>query len=144
MISGALRIAVLYSLFASVATLANIGCQALVIWLYRGPLCIELSIALGTVAGLPIKYVLEKRHIFYFESDGFSHDSKLFVLYSSLGIITTALFWSVEYTFHYVFGTDTMRYVGAVLGLAMGYIIKYFLDKRFVFVTRTPASAGIT
>jgi putative flippase GtrA len=26
-----------------------------------------------------------------------------------------------------------MRYTGAVIGLAIGYIIKYLLDKRFVF-----------
>lgn len=26
-----------------------------------------------------------------------------------------------------------MRYLGGVLGLAIGYVIKYELDKRFVF-----------
>ena len=36
--------------------------------------------------------------------------------------------------------TDLMREVGAVLGLAVGYVIKYTLDRRFVF--REPGAIG--
>lgn len=127
------RIAVLYAVFAAIATAVNIGCQALVIWLYKGSFAVPLSILVGTAAGLPIKYVLEKRHIFSFESDSLAHDGRLFALYSFMGVFTTALFWGVEYTFHQAFGTDAMRYLGGAIGLTLGYIIKYHLDKRYVF-----------
>ena len=139
---GVVRLAVLYSVFAAIATAANIGCQALVIWLYQGPYAVPLSILVGTAAGLPIKYVLEKRHIFGFESENLAHDGRLFVLYTAMGVFTTALFWGIEYAFHYVFGTDAMRYLGGVIGLTLGYVIKYHLDKRFVFVNSTTASTG--
>jgi len=130
------RIVVLYALFAAIATAANIGCQAVVIALYGGPYRVPVSILVGTAAGLPIKYVLEKRHIFSFKADSLAHDGGMFVLYSIMGVLTTALFWAVEYSFHIVFGTDGMRYLGGVIGLVLGYVIKYRLDKRFVFVSR--------
>lgn len=136
---GVARIVVLYGLFAAIATAVNIGCQALVILVYRGPYAVPLSILAGTAAGLPVKYVLEKRHIFSFESDNLTHDGKMFALYSFMGVFTTALFWGIEYAFHHLFGTDAMRYLGGVIGLALGYAIKYHLDKRFVFVRRSAA-----
>jgi len=134
---GVVRIAVLYAVFAAIATAANIGCQALVIWLYAGPYAVALSILVGTAAGLPIKYVLEKRHIFSFEADNLAHDGRMFALYSFMGVFTTALFWGVEYAFHTAFGTDAMRYLGGAIGLTLGYIIKYHLDKRYVFRTES-------
>lgn len=136
------RIAFLYSVFAALATAANLATQALVIWVYAGAYAIELSVLAGTAAGLPIKYILEKRHIFEFESESLKHDGKLFFMYSFLGIFTTALFWVTEFAFQWIFGTDLMRYLGGAIGLTLGYIIKYHLDKRFVFVCKTSAQIG--
>ena len=135
---GVARIALLYAVFAAIATVANIGCQALVIWIYKGPYAVQLSILVGTAAGLPIKYVLEKRHIFGFEAENLAHDGRLFFLYTFMGVFTTALFWGIEFAFHYFFATDLMRYLGGVIGLTLGYFIKYHLDKRYVFVHRAP------
>jgi putative flippase GtrA len=56
-----------------------------------------------------------------------------------MGLVTTAIFWATEYAFWLVWGTQLMREVGAVLGLAVGYIAKYQLDRRFVFVRMGPA-----
>ena len=131
------RIAMLYAVFAAFATGVNIASQALVIWLYDGPYAVPLSILVGTAAGLPVKYVLEKRHIFSFAADNLAHDGRMFALYSFMGIFTTALFWGVEWAFHAAFGTPAMRYLGGAIGLSLGYAIKYHLDKRFVFVKRS-------
>lgn len=130
---GVARLAVLYAVFALIAIAVNIGCQAMVIWVYKGPFAIQLSVLVGTAAGLPVKYVLEKRHIFGFESKNLAHDGRVFMLYTFMGVFTTALFWGIEYGFHAAFGTDTMRYVGGAVGLTIGNIIKYHLDKRYVF-----------
>jgi len=136
------HIAGLYAVFATLATAVNIGSQACVIWLYHGAYAVPLSILVGTAAGLPVKYVLEKRHIFGFESDNLAHDGRMFALYSLMGLFTTALFWVVEWAFHTAFGTDAMRYLGGAIGLTLGYVIKYHLDKRFVFVKSSAVGAA--
>ena len=130
---SAARIALVYTLVSAFATVANIGTQALVIWLYVGSYAIEISVLLGTAVGFPIKYVLEKKYVFYFKADNLRHDTRLFILYGVMGVFTTAIFWGVEFAFHHLFGTDAMRYLGGAIGLAVGSFIKYHLDKRFVF-----------
>ncbi len=135
MAKRALTIAALYTLFAAFSTAINIGAQMLSIWLYQGLYAVETSILVGTAAGLPLRYFLEKRHIFAFESKNIAHDGQLFVLYSFMGIFTTAIFWGVEYAFQWLFGTDTMRYIGGIIGLAIGFYVKYQLDKKYVFVS---------
>jgi putative flippase GtrA len=134
MAKTAVSIAVLYTLFAAFSTAINIGMQMVSIWAYTGAYAIEVSILIGTAAGLPLRYILEKRYIFSFQSKNISHDGQLFILYSFMGVFTTAIFWGMEYTFHLLFATDTMRYVGGVIGLAIGFYVKYQLDKKFVFV----------
>lgn len=130
---GVARLAVLYAVFALIAIAVNIGCQAIVIWIYNGAYAVPLSVLVGTAAGLPVKYVLEKRHIFGFKSKNLAHDGRVFMLYTFMGVFTTVLFWGIEWGFHVAFGTDTMRYVGGAVGLTIGNIIKYHLDKRYVF-----------
>lgn len=137
------RIASLYALFAAVAIAVNIGIQALAVWLYRGPYQVPVSVLLGTAAGLPVKYLLEKRHVFAFHSESLAHDGRMFVLYSFLGVFTTLLFWGIEYAFHAIFRSDGMRYLGGAIGLVLGNVIKYRLDKRFVFIRRRSTPAGL-
>lgn len=140
--SAATRLALLYSLFAAIATVVNIGVQMLCIALYSGAYAVEISILVGTACGLPVKYVLEKRYIFVFRTDNLAHDGRLFVVYTIMGVFTTLLFWGVEYAFHLIFATDLMRYVGGVTGLCIGYAVKYQLDKRYVFVKGADAIAA--
>lgn len=138
------RIGMLYVFFATLATFANLGTQALVIWAYRDAYAITISILAGTAVGLLTKYILDKRHIFGFQADNLRHNSRLFTLYALMGVFTTALFWGVEYAFHFLFGgTDGMRYLGGAIGLALGYVIKYHLDKRYVFVSKPSAEVGL-
>lgn len=134
MTKTATKIAVLYTLFAVLSTAINIGSQMLSIWIYKGPLSVEISILVGTVMGLPLRYFLEKRYIFNFTSKNLVHDGKLFVFYSAMGVITTLIFWGTEYAFHLIYDTDFMRYLGGVLGLSIGFYVKYQLDKKYVFV----------
>jgi putative flippase GtrA len=126
-------LAIKYILFAILATLSNILSQDLAGRLYWGVCELYFSMFWGTLVGLVIKYVLDKRYIFSYQTRNIMEDSQKFVLYSIMGIITTCIFWGVELGFDFVFGTKSMRYTGAVIGLAIGYLIKYRLDKRFVF-----------
>lgn len=134
MTKTATKIAVLYTLFAVLSTAINIGSQMLSIWIYKGPLSVEISILVGTIMGLPLRYFLEKRYIFNFTSKNLVHDGKLFVFYSAMGVITTLIFWGTEYAFHLIYDTDFMRYLGGIIGLSIGFYVKYQLDKKYVFV----------
>ena len=131
------KIAVLYTLFAVLSTAINIGSQMLSICIYKGQLSVEISILVGTAMGLPLRYFLEKRYIFNFTSKNLVHDGKLFVFYSAMGVITTLIFWGTEYAFHVIYDTDFMRYLGGIIGLSIGFYVKYQLDKKYVFVNST-------
>lgn len=130
-----MKLAAIYALLAALATIFNIAAQHAFLLIYGGPLDIFVSILAGTAAGLIVKYVLDKRYIFRFKADNMAHDGRIFLLYSLMGVFTTAIFWGFELTFHLMFQSDAMRYLGGVIGLAIGYLAKYELDKRFVFRT---------
>jgi putative flippase GtrA len=124
-----------YSMFALIATLANIGAQDVLTRIYGGAFSILLSVLIGTGVGLVIKYILDKRYIFRFQTRNAVHDSQTFALYAIMGVVTTVIFWGFEFGFQYIFETKEMRYLGGVIGLAIGYVSKYHLDKRYVFRT---------
>lgn len=126
-------LAVKYTLFAVLATLANISTQDVTDRIYDGPYGIYFSMLCGTLVGLVVKYVLDKKYIFFYRTKGFLDDGRKFFLYSTMGVVTTCVFWGMELGFDFAFAAKHMRYLGAVIGLGIGYWIKYRLDKRFVF-----------
>lgn len=131
-----MRLATNYTIFAVLATIANIGCQDISLKFYDGLNSVLVSVIIGTAVGLMVKYVLDKKYIFQFKVKNTIHDTQTFALYTVMGIVTTAVFWGFEFGFDYLFESKEMRYTGGVIGLAIGYYVKYQLDKRFVFVTR--------
>ncbi len=128
-----MKIALMYTIFALFATVANIGSQEIAITLYQGSFAIMLSILVGTAVGLVLKYWLDKRYIFQYQTQSIQHGSKTFTLYTIMGVITTFIFWGFELAFEAIYGTKEMRYLGGIIGLAIGYYVKYQLDKRYVF-----------
>ena len=128
-----MKIALLYALLALVATVANIGAQDLVIRVYGGMFTVLASVVVGTGVGLVVKYALDKRYIFQFRPRDMKHDGQTLMLYTVLGLATTVIFWGFEFGFHYLFETKEMRYLGGTIGLMIGYVTKYHLDKRYVF-----------
>lgn len=128
--------ALLYTLFAIAATLANIASQELFLQLYNDQALLP-SIMLGTAAGLLVKYLLDRRYIFRMADRPLNQDTSQFLAYAITGLFTTAIFWGTELAFDRIFATREARYAGAVLGLACGYVIKYQLDRRYVFTRRT-------
>ena len=129
------RLAMLYTAFAIVATLCNILAQDICSYLYSGDFSIIVSIIIGTGFGLIVKYILDKKYIFQYKTETAGHNRHIFFLYTVMGILTTFIFWGFEFGFHYIFETKEMRYLGGILGLMIGYICKYYLDKRYVFRT---------
>ena len=123
-----------YSLFAVISTLTNLLFQFFSFQLYLGTASLYVAMFFGTLAGLLVKYVLDKRYIFHHITRDRSDDARKFALYSLMGIFTTLIFWITEIAFDVLSESPYAKYVGAVLGLATGYVIKYFLDKKYVFI----------
>jgi len=128
------KIAIKYAVFAGIAICTNLITQKLSLLAYGGVFSIYIAIIFGTGTGLLVKYVLDKRFIFYFTTQTHAENLWKFILYSTMGIVTTAIFWGTELSFHFVFGHPAAKYAGGAIGLSIGYYVKYLLDKRFVFI----------
>lgn len=128
-----LSITVKYALFAGVATGINIAVQRGVSQIVRGPLSLYILILTGTTAGLIAKYLLDKRFIFHYQPPSRSDEVIKVLLYLMMSAFATAVFWAVEFSFDTFFDFTAARYLGAAVGLTLGYSLKYELDKRFVF-----------
>lgn len=130
------EIVIKYIFFSIISSFINIASQFIFLLFYTSYLNIELSILFGTIMGMPPRYVLEKKYIFYFRANNLKHDGRIFVIYIFFSGITTLLFWAIEYLFHIVFMDDILRYIGGLIGLMIGFYIKYRLDKKYVFVKK--------
>lgn len=122
-----------YAGFAALATLANLGAQRAVLALDDGPRGFVLAVLAGTAVGLVVKYLLDKRWIFADAATGLRAHSRRFSRYTATGVVTTLIFWATETAFWLSWQTDLARETGAVLGLTVGYVLKYRLDRRYVF-----------
>jgi putative flippase GtrA len=131
-----------YAFFAVLATLANLVTQRGVLWFGDSGTLFVLAVGAGTMVGLVLKYILDKRWIFGDMSVGVKAHGKRFSLYTAMGIVTTAIFWGTETAFWLLWQTDAMRELGAVIGLSIGYVVKYNLDRRFVFTDTELAQAS--
>jgi putative flippase GtrA len=125
----------LYVLFAAVSMLANLVAQEAVV--RTAPIAaLPLSILAGTAAGFAVKYLLDKKWIFEDAYAGARSEIRKVSLYGFFSVFTTLIFWAFEVAFLKIWGTDFAKYTGAVLGLSIGYAIKYLLDRTFVFRER--------
>jgi putative flippase GtrA len=129
-------IGIKYIIFAIFSTFVNISFQYISFSIYDGFLSLYLAMFLGTLAGLVLKYILDKKYIFYHETKGKKDEGKKFFLYSLMGVFTTFIFWGFEIGFFYIFENQNAKYIGAVIGLSIGYITKYYLDKKYVFIDK--------
>ena len=117
----------LYFGFAVVATILNLICQNIFIFLEYE---VYLQILGGTLIGLVSKYYLDRQYVF---KDTKTNIAGSFILYSLFGALLTPLWWVVEIIFIYLFGTVLAQNIGAIIGLAICYYLKYLLDKKYVF-----------
>lgn len=132
-----MKLALQYILFAIIATAANFLTQAAVTAVDPTPFKFWSALVCGTGVGLVVKYILDKQFIFQASHLTRPADiGKSFLRYAFTGLLTTAIFWGLELGFHHAFPTwPAAKYVGGAIGLAIGYVWKYQLDRRFTFAT---------
>lgn len=131
---GAAGLAARYAAFAVIASAANIAAQWLSSMLYAERFEFYVALVNGTLVGLVVKYVLDRRWIFHDRTRTLRGHTARFTLYSLTGVFTTGVFWATEIAFAAMGDAPWLRYAGAAVGLAIGYALKYRLDKRFVFL----------
>ena len=129
------RKALKYGLFALISIAINLAVQKISNSIYTGFLFLYLGLLLGTIVGLVVKYILDKKFIFYHRIQTKGKETKAFILYSLMGALTTIIFWGLEIAFDLAFASENAKYLGGALGLSIGYLAKYYLDRKFVFVS---------
>ncbi|MEF2977472.1 GtrA family protein [Subtercola sp. YIM 133946] len=133
-----MKTSALYVLFAAISTAANLGSQFLVEIAgtalgIASSVSLVASVIVGTGVGVVAKYILDKRFIFRYEVKSMKHQARTLGLYTIMSGITTLIFWGFEFGAYFAFGTAAAKYTGAIIGLGIGYVIKYFLDKNITF-----------
>lgn len=127
-----------YVVFCVIAMATNLGTQSALNWLLAKEGIVDqirflIVLAGGTLAGLVIKYVLDKRYIFEDRSRDLGSHARKFSMYTAMGLVTTAIFWISEAVVFFIVPTTAGLVLGGAIGLSVGYVIKYHLDRRFVF-----------
>jgi putative flippase GtrA len=141
---------VFYMLFAALCTLVNLGSQygikkllkpvqLLHYKLFNLELFFIIALLTGTILGFSAKFVLDKFIVFREKHKTLGHTFTQIFIYGLLAFVTTAIFWGVEILFRVIFLFENREIVGGLIGLAIGYTVKFFLDKRFVFIGREQA-----
>ena len=123
----------LYIIFALIATFANLLTQRVILAFNTTTLYFIVALLLGTLVGLLIKFFLDKNWIFSDSTRGIKSQGRKFGIYTIMGILSTIIFWGTETFFWLIWQKDDLREFGGLIGLSIGYSIKYRLDKRFVF-----------
>ncbi len=78
-------LALRYTVFAIASTLANLLVQYMSFLFYDGIGSLYIAMFSGTLAGLVLKYVLDKKYIFFHQPKNKKDDGKKFLLYTSNG-----------------------------------------------------------
>lgn len=140
----------IYMIFAAISIILNIGSQYILRVILQSLiprfaneklLSFEywflISLGFGTVIGFLFKFVVDKFVVFEEKlTDDKMADlqrtTKQITLYFSFAIFTTMIFWGFEFSFKIAF-TGNWYLVGGLIGLIIGYTVKFLLDRRFVF-----------
>lgn len=131
-----MKLAIAYTLFAAIAIAVNLLTQAAVTAIDPTPFRFWTALVAGTGTGLVVKYVLDKQFIFRAHHITKASDiGRSFATYATTGLLTTGVFWGMQLLFHHTFAFPAAKYVGGAIGLIIGYIWKYRLDRRFTFAS---------
>jgi putative flippase GtrA len=144
------HIAFKYGLFGLIALLVNMTSQHIISLLFESVEFLQTSLpgilskitflsfvelGVGTGSGFVVKYILDKKWIFYAKTTSLQAEGKMFGMYMVMAIFTTIVFWGFEFGGEIVFENEYMKYLTGSIGLVIGYTMKYFLDKKYVFKT---------
>ncbi|SFQ63835.1 GtrA-like protein [Roseivivax halotolerans] len=121
-----------YAAAAAICVATNLAAQEAV--MQTAPTApLMVSIVIGTGVGFLVKHVIDKTWTFREPYITPAAEARRITLSGVFSVLTTIIFWGFELGFYTIWGTDIAKYTGAVLGLTIGYVVKYMLDRRMVF-----------
>ncbi len=123
---------ILYVVFAAFAICLNMFVQNLMFALWPLGGAIFVAMPVGAGVALLTKYFLDRRYVFASERSASRIE---FLKYALTGGFITAVFFVTEYAIWIIYQTDYARNVGIVIGMTVGYTLKYVLDRHFIFTT---------
>ena len=126
-------IGIRYATFAVFSIGVNLLFQYLTFLVYGESTSLYMAMFNGTIAGLICKYILDKKYIFFYKTLTIGDDVRKFTIYSAIGGFLTLVFWVFEVAFDILIDSEYAKYIGAVIGLTIGYTSKFYLDRKFVF-----------
>ncbi|MHA1451218.1 MAG: GtrA family protein [Candidatus Hodarchaeales archaeon] len=94
-----------------------------------------LALVIGTIAGFVFKFIVDKWIVFkdsLNENESLKNTGKQVTKYFGFAIFTTMIFWGTEGAFYFFLG-DEWYLIGGIIGLIIGYTIKFVLDRKYVF-----------
>jgi len=96
-----------------------------------------LSLGFGTLIGFIFKFIVDKFVVFEEKlTDNrkveLERTTKQITIYFGFAIFTTMIFWGFEFSFKILL-EGNWYLVGGLIGLIIGYTVKFILDRRFVF-----------
>lgn len=123
----------LYLCFAVLSSGVNLLTQWLLMSNLAGRYAFGVALIGGTATGWIVKYLLDKRVVFRHRSEGNLQLAENMATHAGAGVFTTLLFWIIEIVFHLFVPLDGAMYIGAALGLAISYTVRYQIDRLYVF-----------
>ena len=123
----------LYICFAVLSSLINVLSQSAVMAWVSLEQAYFLALFTGTAAGWITKYTLDKKCVFDHKTNSHTELAGNMATHASVGVGTTLLFWAIESVFHFYVSIPGAMYIGAALGLAICYTIRYQIDRLVVF-----------
>lgn len=123
----------IYSIIVVFSSLVNIFFQRMTLEIY--PSLLVLAMLMGTGTGFLAKYLLDAKFIFKYRPKSLNDQVKVATKYGLMSVFTTLIFWGTELSFHHFVPMPESALWGAALGLTIGNLIKYRLDKKYVFTT---------
>lgn len=99
-----------------------------------------IALGFGTLIGFLFKFLVDKFVVFEERllenrKAEIQKTSKQLSLYLGFAIFTTMIFWGFEFTFKILLSGNWYLF-GGLIGLIIGYTVKFLLDRRFVFNTQ--------
>ena len=137
-----------YISFAFLATFVNTGVFHLTDYLLQGVLNSDsfslfsfhgddirfwVSYGLGLFVGFVFKYFLDKKFVFADKTESQEKEVKKVLLYALMSVFTTFILTLIVGGFKAYISRERAKDAGLVIGLLIGYTIKFFLDRKFVF-----------
>lgn len=116
--------AILKIFFPEIASIViNIFTQTFELWFF-------MCLGLGTFIGFIFKFIVDKFIVFEEKELILEQTTRQATKYLFFAIFTTIIFWGTETLFQILWDAYVL---GAIIGLTIGYTIKFVLDSKFVF-----------